>query len=44
MSESIIADFVGKFNAEVLTRAEPVKGRVLLSQKRLVLAAREDDS
>jgi len=43
MSESIIADFVGKFNAEVLTRAEPVKGRVLLSQKRLVLAAREDD-
>jgi len=43
MSESIIADFVGKFNAEVLTRAEPVKGRVLLSQKRLVLAAKEDD-
>ena len=43
MSESIIADFVGKFNSEVLTRAEPVKGRVLLSRKRLVLAAREDD-
>lgn len=43
MSESIIADFVGNFNAEVLTRAEPVKGRVLLSRKRLVLAAREDD-
>lgn len=43
MSESIIADFVGKFNAEVMTRAEPVKGRVLLSRQRLVLAAREDD-
>ncbi len=43
MSESIIADFVGKFNAEVLTRAEPLKGRVLLSRKRLVLAAKEDD-
>lgn len=42
MSESIIADFVGKFNAEVLTRAEPVKGRVLLSRKRLVLAANAD--
>lgn len=43
MSESIIADFVGKFNAEVMTRAEPVRGRVLLSRKRLVLVAKEDD-
>ncbi|WP_225333155.1 CheF family chemotaxis protein [Halomicrobium urmianum] len=43
MSESVIADFVGQFNAEVMTRAEPVQGRVLLSQKRLVLAANEDD-
>lgn len=39
MSESVIADFVATFNSERSTRAEPVKGRVLLSQKRLVLAA-----
>jgi helix-turn-helix protein len=39
MSESIIADFVGSFNSEQSARAEPVKGRILLSQKRLVLAA-----
>ena len=38
MSESVIADFVGKFNATLLGRAEPASGRVLLSQKRLVLA------
>lgn len=43
MSESIIADFVGKFNTEVMATTEPVKGRVLLSQKRLVLAANEND-
>ncbi|WP_226022084.1 CheF family chemotaxis protein [Halomicrobium salinisoli] len=43
MSESVIADFVGQFNAEVMTRTEPVQGRVLLSQKRMVLAANEDD-
>ncbi|ACV11121.1 Protein of unknown function DUF439 [Halorhabdus utahensis DSM 12940] len=42
MSESVIADFVASFNSERSARAEPVKGRVLLSQKRLVLAA--DDS
>jgi helix-turn-helix protein len=39
MSESVIADFVGKFNSEVTAGSQPVKGRVLLSEKRLVLAA-----
>jgi helix-turn-helix protein len=39
MSESVIADFVASFNAEHTARGEPAKGRVLLSQKRLVLAA-----
>ncbi|MFB6165002.1 MAG: CheF family chemotaxis protein [Haloarculaceae archaeon] len=39
MSESVIADFVAKFNASLTERAEPVSGRVLLSQKRLVLAS-----
>jgi len=38
MSESVIADFVGKFNASSSERAEPVKARILLSQKRLVMA------
>jgi helix-turn-helix protein len=37
MSESVIADFVGQFNASVLERTEPETGRVLLSEKRLVL-------
>ncbi|MFB6083650.1 MAG: CheF family chemotaxis protein [Halorientalis sp.] len=39
MSESVIADFVAKFNASASERGEPVTGRILLSQKRLVLAA-----
>lgn len=43
MSESVIADFVGKFNSEVASRGDPIKGRVVLSQKRLVLAASETD-
>ncbi|MFB6224024.1 MAG: CheF family chemotaxis protein [Haloarcula sp.] len=43
MSESVIADFVGKFNSEVASRGDPIKGRIVLSQKRLVLAASEDD-
>ncbi len=43
MSESVIADFVCQFNSEVASRADPIKGRVVLSQKRLVLAASEDD-
>jgi helix-turn-helix protein len=41
MSESVIADFVATFNSEASTRAEPVKGRILLSEKRLVLAGDE---
>ncbi len=43
MSESVIADFIATFNADVLTRAEPVGGRVLLSEKRLVLAVNDSD-
>ncbi|MFB6185123.1 MAG: CheF family chemotaxis protein [Haloarculaceae archaeon] len=43
MSESVIADFVGKFNSDTMSQPEPVKGRVLLSQKRLVLAANAHD-
>lgn len=42
MSESVIADFVGTFNAETMARGEPVAGRILLSGKRLVLAADND--
>lgn len=36
MSESVIADFVGSFVAEEHGHAEPVQGRIILSQKRLV--------
>lgn len=43
MSESIIADFVAQFDSSVATRAEPAKGRVLLSSKRLVLAVNSND-
>jgi helix-turn-helix protein len=39
MSESVIADFLATFNAETTAHGEPTRGRVLLSQKRLVLAA-----
>lgn len=39
MSESVIADFVGKFNAEITSRQDPIRGRIICSQKRLVLAA-----
>ena len=41
MSESVIADFVAAFNSEASARAEPAKGRILLSEKRLVLAGDE---
>lgn len=44
MSESVIADFVGTFNSEVTTRDEPIQGRIVLSQRRLVLAASESDT
>ena len=43
MSESVIADFVAKFNSENTARNDPVKGRVLLSQKRLVLAHNDEE-
>lgn len=38
MPESVVADFVGRFHTPALDSDEPVRGRVLLSQKRLVLA------
>ncbi|WP_434521609.1 CheF family chemotaxis protein [Halorubrum sp. AS12] len=38
MEESVVADFVGRVHAASLQTDEPVTGRVLLSQKRLVLA------
>jgi helix-turn-helix protein len=38
MSESVVADFVGRFYTDDVGGGEPVRGRVLLSQKRLVLA------
>lgn len=44
MSESVIADFVGKFNAEISPGGEPVRGRIVCSQKRLVLAADSEHS
>lgn len=43
MSEPVIADFVAKFNSDRLARAEPIAGRVLLSEKRLVLAVKDSD-
>ena len=43
MSESVIADFVAKFDSDTLRRPEPVTGRILLSEKRLVLAVGDDD-
>lgn len=43
MSESVIADFVAQFDSSVATRSEPTKGRVLLSEKRLVLAVNNND-
>jgi helix-turn-helix protein len=42
MAESVIADFVAAFNAENTRQDGPTKGRVLLSQKRLVLAANDE--
>ena len=43
MSESVIADFVATFDSDVLKTTDPIKGRILLSEKRLVLAVRNDD-
>jgi helix-turn-helix protein len=41
MPESVIADFVGRVHAADFGSADPVTGRVLLSQRRLVLATDE---
>lgn len=38
MEESVVADFVGRVHTSGLGSGEPVTGRVLLSQRRLVLA------
>ncbi|ELZ48856.1 hypothetical protein C464_05580 [Halorubrum coriense DSM 10284] len=38
MGESVVADFVGRVHAASLGSDEPATGRVLLSQRRLVLA------
>lgn len=39
MSESVVADFVGRFHTADVDGDEPVRGRILLSQRRLVLVA-----
>jgi len=39
MSERIIADFVGRFFMTEMTREEPVRGRIVMSPKRLVLVS-----
>ena len=41
MRESVVADFVGRVHAANLPADEPVTGRVLLSQRRLVLATED---
>ena len=38
MSETVVADFVGRFHTADVGAAEPVTGRILLSHKQLVLA------
>ncbi|WP_251343819.1 CheF family chemotaxis protein [Haloplanus halophilus] len=38
MSERVVADFVGRFYLTDMGRSEPVRGRIMLSPKRLVLA------
>ncbi|GAB3697405.1 CheF family chemotaxis protein [Halorubrum pallidum] len=38
MEESVVADFVGRVHATDFGSSDPVRGRVLLSQRRLVLA------
>ncbi len=38
MEESVVADFVGRLHTSEIGTDEPVNGRVLLSQRRLVLA------
>ncbi|WP_418286570.1 CheF family chemotaxis protein [Halorubrum sp. DTA46] len=38
MKESVVADFVGRVHADAVESTDPVTGRILLSQRRLVLA------
>lgn len=38
MKESVVADFVGRVHTPAIADEDPVRGRVLLSQRRLVLA------
>ncbi len=42
MSESAIADFVTSFIPDTATHAEPVRGRVVMSKRRIVLAAESE--
>lgn len=42
MSESAIADFVTSFIPDTATHAEPVRGRVVMSKRRIVLATADD--
>jgi helix-turn-helix protein len=41
MSEGVVADFPGRFLTEEMETQEPVNGRILLSEKQLVLATEE---
>ncbi|GKZ12503.1 CheF family chemotaxis protein [Haladaptatus sp. T7] len=41
MSEKVIADFVARYSLDTQPSPEPVRGRIILSQKRLVLATSE---
>jgi helix-turn-helix protein len=42
MSESAIADFVTSFIPNTATHAEPVRGRVVMSKRRIVLATEDE--
>lgn len=42
MSEKVIADFVARFSLDTFDSPEPVKGRIVLSKQRLVLATTDD--
>jgi helix-turn-helix protein len=42
MSESAIADFVTSFVPDTATHAEPVRGRVVMSKRRIVLATDDE--
>lgn len=44
MSEAVVADFPGRFHTEETETRKPVNGRILLSQKQLVLATEEAET